>query len=96
MPLVRWATSPPTARALAQAFVLQADASPYDRACLASIAGDTEGALALLAEALAVHPDQKPRAKDDPDLRWLRNDDRSGRCSANRHPTRPAHDRIPA
>ena len=62
--------------ALAQARATQGDAGVYDQACLASIAGEVDLALTLLAAALAAAPGQAAWARTDPDLRWLHADER--------------------
>jgi tetratricopeptide (TPR) repeat protein len=48
----------------------------YSAACLASVGGEIDRALALLRQALKEHPDLANWAAKDPDLHWIRDDSR--------------------
>lgn len=61
-------------QAIERALALVHTVDAYNRACVFAVTGDTEQALSLLAEALAQKPGLKLWARQDPDLRSLRDD----------------------
>ncbi|MFN8492014.1 MAG: tetratricopeptide repeat protein [Caldilineaceae bacterium] len=58
--------------AFEQAQRLLKEGDLYNRACLESVAGNTEQALDLLAQAVAADPALKAQAQDDVGLFWVR------------------------
>ena len=48
----------------------------YGRACVESVAGNTDQALDFLARAIEDDSSRKDWAKQDPDLAWIRDDPR--------------------
>jgi tetratricopeptide (TPR) repeat protein len=61
---------------LARARELMADATDYNKACIESIAGNADAALAHLAQALERAPGRRDWARRDPDLAFIRDDAR--------------------
>jgi tetratricopeptide (TPR) repeat protein len=55
---------------------LMANASDYNKACIESIAGNTDAALKYLAKALERAPGRRDLARRDPDLAFIRDDPR--------------------
>jgi tetratricopeptide (TPR) repeat protein len=61
---------------IARARELMADESEYNKACIETIAGNTEAALAHLAHALEKEPGIRALARLDPDFDFIRDDSR--------------------